>query len=138
MVRTTVTMPEDVKRMLDERAGGRPIYKMLIEDFLHEPDTLSLVKLKIEETEKRITERVDIIERKCDILLQTQKAMMTRVEQGFDEVMRNVFNLIACSAMTMDVVDHAHPGQSYKDAILGQAPAEGKRLFNEWKQGKLK
>jgi hypothetical protein len=54
-----VRVPEEIRNQLQERAAGRPIWKMIQQDFLHEPDIETLIKLKIDTLEARLTEQLD-------------------------------------------------------------------------------
>lgn len=48
MVQTTVSMPPEVKKRLDERADGRPIYKMLLQEFLEDTEAKERYEIKDE------------------------------------------------------------------------------------------
>ena len=96
-MQTTVSMPPEVKKLLDERAGNRPIYRMLLEDFLHEPDTDQLIKLKFKAVEQKIGDRLEKIEKKLDHVGKMLAANFTIVsnhEQYFKDMRGTVFPAI--------------------------------------------
>lgn len=57
-----IRVPLEVKEKLEERAAGRPIHKMISEDFLHEPDTEKLIKIKFDAIDSKLNEIKEQIE----------------------------------------------------------------------------
>lgn len=51
---STIAIPHNIKKALEERAGERPIFQMLNDEFLHEPDTDKLIERKFDKLDKRI------------------------------------------------------------------------------------
>ncbi len=100
-----VRVPLEIKKRLQERAEGRPLWKMLQQDFLHEPDMQKVLELKIDgateqlraEFESRFQAfqvelggRLDSIFKKNQSILLKHQALITdllRHEKQFNEVL---------------------------------------------------
>jgi hypothetical protein len=79
---TTVSMPPEVKKLLDERAGERPIYRMLLEEFLHEPDMQKLMEIRFD----HLNERLDNLEKQFNLFREVQHEIHETQLKAFTEL----------------------------------------------------
>lgn len=68
MISTHIRVPVDVKKMLEERAGSRPLGEMLREDFLGEPDIMKLLDIRFKSLEVAMRNIVKIFEHNTRLL----------------------------------------------------------------------
>ena len=124
-VYTTVNVPPEVKRMLEERAGNRPIYRWLLDDVLKEPDTQKLVEMKLDAFQSKLDERLDKLEFKLDYRKESNKHTLLR-RAGEIQGIYAALDKIDTSGDTRKFAVEESAGWQYDNREkFGLKPAEG-------------
>lgn len=91
---SSIAVPHDLKKALEERAGDRPIFRMLAEDFLGEPDTDKLIETKFKVTDEKLDAINDAIEKISSAIIDIENTIDTLIDDiskrlsGHDESIR--------------------------------------------------
>lgn len=84
-VYSTIAIPPDMKQELLDRAGPRPIFRMLQEEFLHEPDTDKLIELKFKALEQHFDDKFEQLRAESEKLFKLIFATLKQVTKKLDE-----------------------------------------------------
>lgn len=100
MQSTHIRVPVDIKKKLEDRAAGRPLYLMLQDDFLHEPEPIEALRVSI-------LKRLDEVNDKLDLLVKAIGVNDTMIIPYLSELIASIADKIMEPSEFENIEAHA-------------------------------